>query len=185
MGSRLPSRLVPWLPYVMSTPFGAEPQTLNTAFPSGAGAASSLGAALAFAVSVTVTVGAGPGTPSAAAPTVFVTVGAGSALVFSVPPPPADPMPIPTIRMNVGGVRGKPVGVRSAERTPTGVRQATVQLWSPSLNAVGFPFVPDQLPVNPKLTDEPAVTFAFQFTFFAVTAAPDWVYSAFQSCETV
>ncbi len=50
-----------------------------------------------------------------------------------------------------------------------------MQLWSPSLNAAGLPLVPDEVPVKPKLTDEPAVTFAFQFTFFAVTVAPDWV----------
>lgn len=54
-------------------------------------------------------------------------------------------------------------------------RQLTVQLCSPSLNAAGFVFDPDQLPVKPKLTDEPAATLAFQLTFFAVTAEPDCV----------
>ena len=59
-----------------------------------------------------------------------------------------------------------------------------VQFWSPTLNAAGFVFAPVQLPVKPKLTDEPAATFAFQVTFFAVTVAPDCVGSAFQACVT-
>jgi hypothetical protein len=49
------------------------------------------------------------------------------------------------------------------------------------LKDVGFVFAPVQLPVKPKLTDEPAVTFAFQVRFFAVTAMPDWVTSAFHA----
>jgi hypothetical protein len=58
-------------------------------------------------------------------------------------------------------------------RAPHG--EAALQRRSPSLNAVGFVFAPDQLPVKPKLTDEPAATLPFQLRFFAVTAAADWV----------
>ncbi len=68
---------------------------------------------------------------------------------------------------------GACLGGARAHRSRQQGRQATVQLWSPSLNAVGFAFVPDQLAVNPKLTDEPAATLAFQPTFFAVTVGPD------------
>ncbi len=56
-----------------------------------------------------------------------------------------------------------------------------MQLWSPSLNAVGFVFVPDQLAVKPKLTDEPVATLPFHPTFFAVTAVPDCAASAFHA----
>src|SRR3546814_17304879 len=61
-------------------------------------------------------------------------------------------------------------------------RRSSDLLWAPALNDAGFAFAPDQLPVKPKLTDEPAATLACQPTFFAVTAAPDWVWSAFHAC---
>ncbi|CAM5276480.1 hypothetical protein SPURM210S_04048 [Streptomyces purpurascens] len=49
------------------------------------------------------------------------------------------------------------------------------------MNTVGFVFVPDRFAVKPKLTDDPAATFAFQPTFFAVTVEPDCAASAFQA----
>ncbi len=55
------------------------------------------------------------------------------------------------------------------------------QTSSPSSKDVGAAFVPDQLPVKPKLTDAPGATSAFQPVFLAVTVVPDWVCSAFQS----
>lgn len=60
--------------------------------------------------------------------------------------------------------------------------QPVAQDRPPRVNTAGSEFVPDRLPVKPKATEEPAGTVPFQVTFFAVTAEPDCVWSAFHIC---